>query len=263
MPVIGTSSPLYGIDDLRLGYAVAILTAASASSSATSLTLAAGQGAQFNNASVSDPIEISFGTERLYVTGVPSTDVLTVVRGRQGTTGAAIGNGATGYAIFEVDIGMAQNLTLDPNISQIEYQGDGTKVRIPVSEGISGKFNMEFWTEEFLQYIAGVTPVTANLPADETSRSYPQLGTYPPVRIRGRVRVIDTSVGGVSGHWRVEVPKALIQRPVTFGDIASGAPTKFEMNFTAVPTRLDIAGAPLVGVPSGEVVEILIAKLAA
>lgn len=262
MPVIGTSSPLYGIDDLRIGYAVAIETAATASSSATDLTLAAGQGAQFSTASVDDPIEISFGTEKMLVTGNPTTDHITVVRHAYGTSAAGLGNGEDGFAIHEVKVGMAQNLTLDPNITQITYNGDGTQVKIPVSQGVTGKFNMEFWTDEFMQYAAGVTPVTANLPADETTRSYPELGTYPPVRIRAKVRVIDTSVGGATGHWRIEVPKAILQRPLTFGDIASGEPTKFEMAFTAVPTVTDISGSALVGA-GGESVQMLIAKLAA
>ena len=71
-----------------------------------------------------------------------------------------------------------------------------------------------------------------------------------------------TATGGVSGHWRIEVPKALIQRPVVFGDIASGEPTKFEFAFSAVPSAIDIAGTPLVGA-GGEPVEVLIAELAA
>lgn len=263
MPVIGTSSPLFGIDDLRVGYAVPILTAATATSSATDVTLAAGQGAQFSVASVGDPIELAFGTEKLLVTGNPTTDHITVVRHAYGTSAAALGNGQVGYAIFEVKVGMAQDMTLNPNITEIVYNGDGTQVKIPVSQGITGVINMEFWTDEFLQYAAGVTPVTANIPADEVSRSYMELGTYPPVRLRGKLRVINTGTGGASGHWRLEVPKALIQRPLTFGSVASGAPTKFAIAFSAVPTAIDIGGAPLVGLTNGQTVQALLAKLAA
>jgi hypothetical protein len=257
--VVGTSNPLYGIDDLKLGYTVAVTAAASAASGATTLTVAAGQGAQFAGAGVSTPIELTYGTEKLLVTG-QSTDTLTVTRANYGTTAAVIASAATGYGIFEVDMGMAQDLTIDPQITQIEYTGDGTKVRIPVSEGVSGKFNFEFFTEEFLQYIAGCTVHSTTLPADETNRVMPQLGTYPNTRIRARIRQIDTTAGGVAGHKRIEIPKAIIQRPFTFNSIASTAATKYEVQFTALPTLVDISGAPLPHIGT-DPVQIVIATL--
>jgi hypothetical protein len=122
---------------------------------------------------------------------------------------------------------------------------------------------MEFWTKEFLELVAGVTRHTTNLPPDESARSYPQLGTYPFVRIRGKIRVIETSAAGVAGHWRLEVPKAVIQRPVVFGSVASGEPTTFTFAFTAFPTRNDISGAVLPHVAADEEVEIVIAELLA
>lgn len=258
---MSTSNPLYGIDDLKLGYTVTVAAAASAASGATSLTVAAGQGANFAAATVSDPIELTFGTEKLLVTG-RSTDTLTVTRANYGTTAGAIASGDTGYAIAEVDMGMAQDLVLDPNLNNIEYTGDGTKVRIPVSEGITGHFNFEFWTEEFSQFIMGCPIVNTNLPADETDRHYPELGDYPNVRIRAKIRMIDTSTGGATGHKRLEIPKAILQRPTLFGDIGSTAATKFEVNFTAVQTAYDIAGSPLPGVTTAtETVGVIVADL--
>lgn len=257
------SNPLYGIDDLKLGYAVAIEAAAAAASGATTVTVAAGQGAQFAGASVSSPIELTFGTEKLLVTG-RSTDTLTVTRANYGTTAAAIASGDDGFGILELDMGMAQNLTLDPNLNNIEYTGDGTKVRIPVSEGVTGRFNFEFWTEDFWEFIAGCEVLTTGIPADETDRVYPQLGTYPTVRIRAKIRQIDTSTGGATGHKRLEIPKAILQRPTLFGDIGSTAATTFEVNFTAVETAIDIAGSPLPGVnQADETVAVIVANLAA
>lgn len=262
---VGTSNPLLGIDDLKLGYTTAYTLATALASGATTVSLSSG-GADFAAASAENPIEFTVVTdgvgEKMLVTARAGND-LTVTRGEFGTTAVAHTTGSSAAGIHEVDMGMAQDLTLDPNINTLEYTGDGTKVRIPVSEGVSGSMAMEFWTKEFLEYIAGVTRHTTDLPPDEVARSYPQLGNYPYVRIRGKIRVIETSQAGVSGHWRIEVPKAIIQRPVTFGSVASGEPTTFEFAFTAVPTRTDIAGAVLPHVGANDLVEVIVAELAA
>lgn len=257
------AEPILGIDDLKLGYVKNYSFAAGLASGATSGTLASG-GTDFAAASVDDPIELTVVTnsvgEKLLVTAATGND-LTFTRAAFGTTAVAHASGDVAAGIFEVDIGMAQDMTLDPNINTIEYNGDGTVVRIPISQGVSGSMTMEFWNKEFLELVAGVTRWTTNLPPDENARSYPQLGTYPYVRIRARIRVIETTSGGASGHWRIEVPKAIIQRPVTFGSIASGEKTTFEFAFTAFPTRNDIAGAVLPHVGTTEEVEIVIAEL--
>lgn len=259
------SEPILGIDDLKLGYLKPYVLGAALASGATTASLTSG-GADFAAATVSNPIELTFVTagvgEKVLVTGRSAND-LTIVRASMGTTAVAHATGAGVNAIHEVDIGMAQDLTLDPNVNTIEYVGDGTKVRVPISEGVSGSMAMEFWTKEFLELIAGVTRFTANLPPDETARSYPQLGAYPYTRVRAKVRVIETASGGASGHWRIEVPKAIIQRPATFGSIASGEKTTFEFAFTAFPTRTDIAGAVLPNLAADEEVEIVIAELVA
>jgi hypothetical protein len=259
------SEPILGIDDLKLGYVTNYGLASALASGATTAILT-GEGADFAAASVSEPMEITFVTagvgEKALVTARTGND-LTVTRAQMGTTAVAHTTGSNVVGIRDVDMGMAQDLMLDPNIDTIEYNGDGTTVRIPVSSGVSGTMAMEFWTKEFLEYAAGVTRHTTNLPPDETARSYPQLGTYPFVRIRGKIRVIETSAAGVSGHWRLEVPKAIIQRPVTFGSIASGEPTTFEFAFTAFPTRTDISGAVLPHVDADDEVEMVLAELVA
>lgn len=259
------SEPILGIDDLKLGYTRDYAFSAALASGAVSGTLTSG-GADFAAATVDEPIELTVITngvgEKLLVTARVNND-LTFTRAQFGTTAVAHATGDTARAIYEVDIGMAQDLTLDPNINTIEYVGDGTKVRVPISEGVSGSMAMEFWTKEFLELIAGVTRHTTDLPPDELARSYPQLGNYSYTRIRARVRVIETTAGGAAGHWRIEVPKAIIQRPATFGSIASGEKTTFEFAFTAFPTRTDIAGAVLPHVGAAEQVEIVIAELEA
>lgn len=259
------SEPILGIDDLKLGYVVNYVFAAALTSGAVSGSLTSG-GADFAAATVDNPIELTVVTdgvgEKLLVTGRTNND-LTFTRAQFGTTAVAHATGDVVAAIHEVDIGMAQDLTLDPNIDTIEYNGDGTTVRIPISSGVSGSMAMEFWTKEFLELIAGVTRHTTNLPPDENARSYPQLGTYPYTRIRAKIRVIETSAAGVAGHWRLEVPKAIIQRPVVFGSIASGEPTTFEFAFTAFPTRTDLSGAVLPHLDTDEQVEIVIAELVA
>lgn len=259
------SEPILGIDDLKLGYVKNYVFAAALTSGATSGSITSG-GADFAAASVDNPIELTVVTdgvgEKMLVTARTNND-LTFTRAQFGTSAVAHATGDTVAAIHEVDIGMAQDLTLDPNINTIEYVGDGTKVRVPISEGVSGNMSMEFWTKEFLELIAGVTRHTSNLPPDETARSYPQLGGYPYTRIRAKVRVIETASGGASGHWRIEVPKAIIQRPATFGSIASGEKTTFEFAFTAFPTNVDIAGSVLPNLGADENVEIIIAELAA
>jgi hypothetical protein len=188
------SDPILGIDDLKLGYVKPYVFSAALASGATSGTLVSG-GSDFAAASVSNPIELTVVTngvgEKLLVTARSSND-LTFTRAAFGTTAVAHATGDTVQAIHEVDIGMAQDLTLDPNINTIEYNGDGTVVRVPISQGVSGSMAMEFWTKEFLELIAGVTRHTSNLPSDETARSYPQLGNYPYTRIRAKIRVIET-----------------------------------------------------------------------
>lgn len=259
------SDPILGIDDLKLGYIETYVLASAVASGATTASLTSG-GADFAAATASAPIELTLVTddvgEKVLVTARSGND-LTITRAQFGTSAVAHATGATVTAIHEVDMGMAQDLTLDPNINTLEYNGDGTVVRIPVSEGVSGSMNVEFWTKEFLEFVAGVTRHTTNLPPDESARSYPQLGTYPFTRIRAKIRVIETTAAGVAGHWRLEVPKAIIQRPVVFGSVASGEPTTFEFAFTAVPTREDISGAVLPHVDADELVEVVIAELVA
>lgn len=259
------SEPILGIDDLKLGYVKNYAFSAALASGATSGTLTSG-GADFAAASAENPIELTVVTdgvgEKMLVTARSNND-LTFSRAQFGTTAVAHATGDTVSAIHEVDIGMAQDLTLDPNINTIEYNGDGTIVRVPISQGVSGSMAMEFWTKEFLELIAGVTRHTANLPPDEAARSYPQLGDYPYTRIRAKVRVIETASGGAAGHWRIEVPKAIIQRPATFGSIASGEKTTFEFAFTAFPTNTDISGAVLPNLGADDQVEIVIAELVA
>lgn len=259
------ADPILGIDDLKLGYTTSYALATALASGATTVSLTSG-GADFAAATPTNPLELTVVTagvgEKMLVTARAGDD-LTVTRGEFGTTQAAHTTGSSVSGIHEVDIGMAQDLTLDPNINTLEYTGDGTKVRIPVSEGVSGSMAMEFWTKEFLEFAAGVTRWLTNLPPDETARSYPQLGTYPYVRVRAKIRVIETTAAGIAGHWRLEVPKAIIQRPVVFGSVASGEPTTFEFAFTAVPTNTDISGAVLPNLTADEQVEIVIAELAA
>lgn len=257
------AEPWLGIDDLKIGYVKTYTISGAVTSGATSVTLTSG-GADFASATPTTPIELTVITnnigEKMLVTG-RSGDTLTVTRGAMGTTAAAHNDGDTAKAIFEVDIGMANNLTLDPNVDTLEFTGDGTTVRVPVARGVSGTLTMSFWNKEFLELAAGVTRYTTGLPPDEVARSYPQLGSYPFVRIRGRIQVIETTAGGAAGHWRVEVPKAVIQRPVLPGEVASGEPTSFEFNFTAFKTREDISGAVLPNVPADQTVEVIIAEL--
>jgi hypothetical protein len=259
------AEPLLGIDDLKIGYMRQYVLASAMTTTDTTCVLTSG-GGDFAGATSSTPIELTVITggvgEKMLVTA-RSGNTLTVTRGQMGTTAATHAANDVAKAIFEVDVGMAQNLSLDPQIDTIEYNGDGTRVQVPISRGVSGTINVEFWTKELLELAAGVTRYTANLPPDEVARAYPELGTYPFVRIRGRVRVIETSAGGAAGHWRLEVPKAILQRPLVWGDVASGEATKFEFNFTAFKTRTDISDAVLPNLGPSEEVDFVIAELVA
>lgn len=165
--------------------------------------------------------------------------------------------------IVDADLPFANNFTINANVQQIEFAGDGTTESIPIGTGFTGTLAADKFTTDVLQRAAGITPVTTGLPTDEVARWYPELGTYPFLRARVRLKA-KNAVSGALTHLRLEIPKLTMQSPWTPGQAQNNTKLSQELAWSASKTEEDLLGVQLPGVTEGSGgVHYLLAELTA
>jgi len=241
---------LLGITDVHLGYSFSgtSLAPGQADAIGTTLTVSTGQGSKFASASTNNPIVVLYGAEVEYVTA-RSGDVLTVLRGQEGTTAASHAAGPF-TALAWVDLPFSNAFNLDANINNVTFEGDGTQELVAISNGVTGTVTASKFTTDLLDKIAGIVPTTVSLPTDEASRYYPEEGTYPYVDARVTLKGID-DISGANVKLRLEVYKMKIQTPWTPGAAGNNAAMQSELAWTSVKTTVDLLGRTLPGLISG------------
>lgn len=230
---------LVPMDDDELGAAIA-------DGVATTITLDTGQGVAYANASVTKPDKIMIENEIMYVTG-RSTDTLTVIRGRDGTTAAAHADASVVKHLTSVRLPKASAFTITPDVTTVDFPGDGDVEQVFVAQSVSGQLTLTKYATDVLKYVAGITEVTAGLPTDEAVRHYPQQGTYPDVELQVDFRGHNDTTG-LNGTVRATIFQAKLQDPVVpafAGNIAAEAST---YAWSSTATMVDLFGRALPGV---------------
>jgi hypothetical protein len=257
---------LFGAVDLKLGYVVlGDVGTGGIDDMATSLPSANIAAEIFAlEPSVMSPVPIMVsGVELMSVTAANvGTGALTVVRAQGGTTAVAHTAGVGKIAVMsEADMPFVNAFSMDPNIDNITFEGDGTQEQVPVSNGVTGSFTLGKFTTAILDAIAGVTKITSGLPADEAARWYPELGSYPYVRGRCLLKAQDETTGA-EVRLRVEVPKMKIQNPWVPGDAGNNAAMNSEIAWSSTGTNKDLIGATLPGLTAGDTIHYSLATMA-
>lgn len=258
---------LFGVVDLKLGYVVlAAIGTGGIDDSETSLpvTDVEDDALALLAPTVGAPVMAMLsGVELVAITGVNTgTHVATIVRAQGGTAAVAHTAGAGKIAyLTDADMPFVNAFTMDPNIDNITFEGDGTQEQVPVSNGVTGSFTLGKFTTAILDVIAGVTKVTSGLPADEAARWYPELGSYPYVRGRCLIKAQDESTGA-EVRLRIEVPKMKIQNPWVPGDAGNNAAMNSEIAWSSTGTFNDLIGAALPGLIAGDSIHYSVATMA-
>ncbi len=238
---------MVGISQMLLGYKDVADVSVALMSADVSLTVGAGQGANFADASITDPIEILIGSEEIDVTG-RAADVLTITRGKRGTSAAAHSTGTGNIAyIHDVQLPFTSNFAITPQQQELTFQGDGDQEYVSLSLGLRGTIQADKWFTDIWEKILGITAVTANVPVDVTTRWYPDAGQYPALRLQAICHAIDDNSGN-DVPVRITIPKAqTFPRPWHPGAVGTAAKQMFDLAWTAQRTKTTLAGATLPG----------------
>jgi hypothetical protein len=215
---------------------------------ATGLVVGAGQGLDFVGASTLLPHKVLVGTEVQYVTGVPTTDNLNVVRAKDASIAAAHSTGtATVKHLVPVLVPKVNVFDVNTNIVTIPFTGDGDIENVYESNGITGTLGTSKFTMDLLKWVAGVLPQTTGLYSDETNRTYPELGAYPEVQIDLDYKAIN-ELTKQRTRLRITIWQADLQKPIAIGNAGNNTAQGTSLQWSAVATVTDLFGNQLQGV---------------
>jgi hypothetical protein len=213
--------------------------------SGTALSLATNQGSGYTDATAAQPHRILIDAELMYVTAA-SGDNLTVVRARDGTTGATHLISAPVAHLHPCRLWKASAFTMDAAIQTIEFPGDGDVEQVFQSQSISGTFTLSKFVTDLLEKVAGSAAATTGLHTNETRRWTPEMGTYPYVELNADRRAVNDDTGA-DEVIRTYVWKTKLQKPYITGDAGNNAAEISTFNWSSTATTTDLFNLPIQG----------------
>lgn len=158
----------------------------------------------------------------------------------------------SGSAVAEVQNTFTNNIKFDTEIDEIEFKGDGLKDVSYQLSAITGEVASAHYDLKALTTVAGITPVTTGLPANETERIYfggvaDSSGLVCGLAAWARVVNMATNTPGFAKF----VFPVVNLSPFTPPELKSGEGGESTYKFSTTRTTKDIAGTALVDVPAG------------
>lgn len=155
---------------------------------------------------------------------------------------------ASGTALVDVPMSYLNTFEIDANIETLTFEGEGTSHDLNVSSKISGTLTFAQFNTDWLTKVAGVTEVTAGLPAGVGRMWHPELGTYPYIQAEIDIRAKDFGAAGAEETLRVYIWKMLLQNPLLLSGIGNLEAVTQQFQWSSLATATDILGAAIPGV---------------
>lgn len=152
-----------------------------------------------------------------------------------------------------VRLNMANTVGFEPDIEEIEYEGDGTSTIIPRASGFNGEIVADAFDLSALNTVFGKTPVTAGLPTGESSRTY-WMTDSDAGGITCGAQAIATGVDDATGDSvfvGITAPVGVLST-LTPPELVNLDKAPLTLQFSAKATAVDIAGVDLPGLAEGE-----------
>lgn len=167
----------------------------------------------------------------------------------------------SGTASVEVPMSYLNTFALDPNITELTFEGEGTSHTHNVSSEINGSLSFMQFNTEWLTKVAGVAEVTAGLPAGVAKMWHPELGTYPNVQAEIDLRVKDMGAAGAEKTVRLYIWAMQLQNPMLITGVGNLEAATLEYAWSSLAVTEDLWGDPIPGVTDPETVHYSIAEL--
>lgn len=154
--------------------------------------------------------------------------------------------------IVKTQLPFANSLAFDNDVNEIEWEGDGSKVRLEVLQGVNMTLTTDYMDLLALNTVFAKTNVTASLPSGEAMRTYygdstDQSGVVAGLEANVTAVRLDTNVNKT---LRVVAPVAQWSPP-QFSELTTADKGQTEIAIYTTKTTTDIAGAALPGVTAG------------
>lgn len=151
-----------------------------------------------------------------------------------------------------VRLNMANTVGFEPDIAEIEYEGDGGTTIIPRASGFTGEITCDAFDLTALNTIFGKTPITAGLPVGETSRTY-WMTDGDAGGISCGVEAVATGIDDATGnsvYVGIVAPRGVLST-LTPPELVNLDKAPMTLQFSARATAVDIAGDALVSIGAG------------
>ena len=159
----------------------------------------------------------------------------------------------SGDAIAEQDIPFGNAFSMELETEEMEFEGDGQTETVYSNQKLTGTCGFDKFSEDVLSNLFGKTAVTSGLDVGEAKRYY--MGNdaemaLPNVGFKVDLYALDDS-DGAEANIRVTIFKAQVSpfTPPEAQNAEKWAP--YEVNWSAIKTAADLAGAALPSAPSG------------
>jgi hypothetical protein len=173
----------------------------------------------------------------------------------------------SGTGLTDVPISYINEFEMDPNITELEFEGDGTTLTVPVSTQINGTLTVMAFNTDWLTIAAGVTRTTAGLATGAGAQTpgiaslmHPELGTYPYVQMEVDMRAQDAA--GTEKQLRTIVWKTKLQNPITLSGVGNLEAVSLQFDWSSALTATDVLGAAIPGLTGTQQSHFSIAELA-
>jgi len=169
----------------------------------------------------------------------------------KGINDMRVGYNAAGVLTYE-DVPFGTELTLDADVADVDFEGDGQIEKVYYDASFSGTFSNDKWKSELFTRIFNKTPVVAGLPGGVASRQY--FGDSAElsagyIEVGVTMDAIDETTGAAK-MLRITVFSAKAG-PYIQPNIAHRTKMGQQISWTGRRVSTDIIGTALPSVPSG------------
>lgn len=237
---------LLGLHRVTLAPRMTSTTLAVAMTDAIGTAATLTSGTALANVTAALPGRIEVDNERMYVTAAAGA-VMTVVRGRDGTTATTHSIGATVKILMPIQLEKAADWTPAADIQDIAIPGDGSVEHVFRLQGLSGTMTVNRWQNTMLKDAMGVTELTTGIHSDMTTQMHPELGTYPLTEMWVDLVALDGDNNNATIYKRVIVWANQVQNPFVMGAAGNNDLQGTPLNWSAQPVTLDLFGRAIAG----------------
>ena len=169
-----------------------------------------------------------------------------------------------GAAVTYVRYNLVKGAKFEPELEEIEYEGDGGKTIVPYAAGFKATITADALTLTAIESIFGKTPITTGLPAGETSRLY-MMTSLDQAGVAAGLYVVAQGIDdstNTAGLYAIVSPVGTLST-LTPPALENLSAAEVEMTFAGRATASDLAGTALPGLTGGDECYYYISKLSA